>query len=156
MKAILFPHSFKTISGWVFYLASAAGLFYLLNLEWLDDIAFFEVTVPNIFRLQVEFFENDRSFWIYNNILDEILIFLVTISGLIHCFSAESIEDEFITNLRYHSLAWSLFLNGGLLLFATAFVYGTAYLSFMGFFMVSILLLFNLKFRFELFKHYKS
>lgn len=117
---------------------------------------FFEVTVPNLFRLDTGFLGNDRSFWITNNILDEVLIFVVTISGLVTSFSAESVEDEYIANMRYNALVWSLFVNSGLLLLATAFIYGTAYFSAMGFFMVSILLLFNLKFRYMLYRHYTS
>jgi hypothetical protein len=154
MKTILFPHRFKAISGWIFYLSCLIGFFYLMN--WFDEIPFFEVTVPNIFRLSVELFEEDSSFWISNNILDELLIFVITISGLINSFSAEPIEDEFITKMRYDALVWSLFLNSGLLLFATAFVYGSAYFSAMAFFMISILLVFNLKLKLMLYKHYRS
>jgi len=154
MQRILFPHRLKAISGWIFYLTSLFGLLYLFN--WINVMPFFEVTVPNLFRLDTGFLGNDRSFWITNNILDEVLIFVVTISGLVTSFSAESVEDEYIANMRYNALVWSLFVNSGLLLLATAFIYGTAYFSAMGFFMVSILLLFNLKFRYMLYRHYTS
>jgi hypothetical protein len=154
MRNILFPHRYKAISGWVFYFSCIMGVVYLF--DWIDEPPLFEVTVPNIFRLSVELFENDHSFWITNNILDEVLIFLVTISGLINSFSAEPVEDEFIAKMRYDALVWSLFVNSGLLLFATAFIYGTTYFSVMGFFLVSILLFFNLKFKYMLYKHYRS
>jgi hypothetical protein len=159
MKKFLFPHRYKTVSGWIFYLSCLIGIFYLL--EWFDEIPLFdlfEITVPNIFRLSVELFvfEENRSFWITNNIFDELLVFLVTISGLINSFSAEPIEDEFISTMRYDALVWSLFVNSGLLLFATAFIYGTAYFSVMAFFLVSILVFFNLRFKIMLYRHYHS
>jgi hypothetical protein len=155
MQNYLFPHRYKAISGWIFYLTCIIGLAYLY--EWIVEApSIFEVTVPNIFRLSVGFLEDDRSFWITNNIIDEVLIFLVTISGLVNSFSAEPVEDEFIAKMRYDALVWSLFVNSGLLLFATAFIYGTTYFSVMGFFLVSILLFFNLKFKYMLYKHYRS
>lgn len=154
MKITLFPHHFKAISGWIFYLSSFFGFMYLVG--WVEEISFFEVTVPNLFRLQVELFENDRSFWISNNILDEILIFVITISGLINSFAAEPVEDEFITKMRYDALVWSLFMNYGLLLMATALIFGASYFTMMGFFLVSILMLFNLKFKVLLYRHYQS
>jgi hypothetical protein len=154
MKCLPFPHRYKRVSAWIFYLSCAFGLFYLFN--GVDELPLFEVTVPNLFRLSVELFEEDRSFWITNNILDELLIFVVTLSGLITSFSAEPVEDEFIVKMRYDALVWSLFVNSGFLLLATAFIYGTAYFSVMGFFLVSLIFFFNLNFKYRLYRHYTS
>lgn len=154
MKFLPFPHRYKNVSAWIFYLSCAFGLFYLF--VGIDELPFFEVTVPNLFKLEVTLFEENRSFWITNNILDELLIFVITLSGLLTSFSAEAVEDECIAKMRYDALVWSLFLNCGLLLLATAFIYGTTYFSVMGFFLVSLLLFFNLSFKYRLYRHYSS
>jgi hypothetical protein len=65
--------------------------------------------------------------WIDNNVLDELLTLIIVISGLMASFSREPIEDELIAKLRMDSLTTSLYINYGILLLATLFVYELTY-----------------------------
>jgi hypothetical protein len=62
-----------------------------------------------------------------NNIANEIFGVLLIISGLVVVFSREKDEDELISRLRLESLAWAIYVNFAVLLFAFVFVYDIAF-----------------------------
>ncbi len=157
----LFNNKLKGISGWIFYLTIPMGV-YLLFTDSFEDLMRIKVfslfsydtiiTTPN-----TENIIGSKGFrWIENGILDEILTFVIIISGIIHSFSKEVIEDELISKIRMDSLVLSLYINYGGLLFFNFFVYELSYFYVMVFHLFTILILFNLIFRYKLNIHYKS
>jgi hypothetical protein len=64
---------------------------------------------------------------IKNGIIDEVLLVLIIIGGLLVGFSKLRDEDELSAKIRYESLVWAVYVNFGVMLFATIFIYGTYY-----------------------------
>lgn len=157
----LFNNKFKRISGWIFYLTIPIGMYLLFtdSFESLLRIKVFSlfsyetiITTPN-----TENIIGSKGFrWIENGFLDEILTFIIVLSGIIHSFSKEKIEDELISKIRLDSLVLSLYINYGFLILFNFFVYELSYFYVMVFHLFTILLFFNLIFKYKLYKHYKS
>ncbi len=151
MKNHLFPNRFKALSGWIFYLALIAGS-YLWFTDQFDDLLV--VPVPDFFSTGD--FLSSEGFWIENGILDELLTIVIIVSGIVHSFSREKIEDELIAKLRLDSLIWSLYVNYAIMILATLLIFGLAYFHVLVFNLFTIILFFNLRLRFALRKHYTS
>ncbi|MBT8285128.1 MAG: hypothetical protein HKO75_07070 [Flavobacteriaceae bacterium] len=151
MKNYLFPYRLKVISGWIFYLALIIG-FYLWITDGFDEVLV--VSVPDLFGTDSMF--SSGNGWMKNSILDELFTVLIIISGMIHSFSREKIEDELISKLRLDSLIWSLYVNYTVVILATLLIYDIMYFNVLIFNLFTIILFFNLKLRFSLYKHYKS
>ncbi len=151
MKNYLFPNRFKAVSGWVFYLSLIIGL-YLWFTDQFDDLLV--VTVPDLFG--TDDFLRPNGIWVQNGILDELLTIVIIVSGLIHSFSREKMEDELISKLRLDSLIWSLYVNYAIMILATLLIFGLAYFHILVFNLFTIILFFNLRLRFALRKHYAS
>ena len=157
----LFNYKWKRISGWIFYLTIPVGI-YLLFTDSFEDLM--RIRVFSLFSYDIIFTtpqtENiigSKGFrWIENGFLDEILTFVIIVSGIIHSFCKEKIEDELISKIRVDSLVLSLYINYGVLLFLNFFVYELSYFYVMVFHLFTILILFNLIFRYKLNIHYKS
>ena len=149
----LFSNKFKKTSGVVFYLSILVGFFLLLT-ERIQDL--FVVNVFSIFSY--EWFGSERTGfgWIENGLGDEIFTLLIIVSGLINSFSKEKIEDELISRIRLERLSLSLFISYGLIIIATFLVFNINYMYVLVFNLFLIILLFNLIFKFRLFKHYNS
>ncbi|MDB4151940.1 hypothetical protein N9605_00005, partial [Flavobacteriaceae bacterium] len=94
--------------------------------------------------------------WIENGLGDEFFTLLIIVSGLINSFSKEKIEDELISKIRLESLSLSLFISFGLIIVSTFLVFNINYMYVLVFNLFLIILLFNLIFKFRLFKHYNS
>ena len=151
MKNYLFPNRFKVLSGWIFYLALIIG-FYLWITDGFDEVLV--VSVPDLFGTDSMF--SSGNGWMKNSILDELFTVIIIISGMIHSFSREKIEDELISKLRLDSLIWSLYVNYTVVILATLLIYDIVYFNVLIFNLFTIILFFNLKLRFSLYKHYKS
>ena len=149
----LFSNKFKKTSGVVFYLSILVGFFLLLT-ERLQDL--FVVNVFSIFSH--EWFGSERTGFgsIENGLGDEIFTLLIIVSGLINSFSKEKIEDELISRIRLESLSLSLFISYGLIIISTFLVFNINYMYVLVFNLFLIIVLFNLIFKFRLFKHYNS
>ena len=148
----LFSNKFKKTSGMVFYLSIPIGLFLFLT-ERIQDI--FVVNVFSIFSY--EWFGSRTGFgWIENGLGDEVFTLLIIISGLINSFTKEKIEDELISKIRLESLSLSLFISFGLIIISTFLVFNINYMYVLVFNLFLIIVLFNLIFKFRLFKHYNS
>jgi hypothetical protein len=139
----LFNNKWKRISGWIFYLTIPVGMYLL-----------FTDSFEGLLKIQVFSLLNFR--WIENGFVDEILTFVIIISGIIHSFCKEKIEDELISKIRIDSLVLSLYINYGVLVLFNFFVYELNYIYVMIFHLFTILILFNLIFRYKLNIHYKS
>ena len=149
----LFSNKFKKTSGVVFYLSILVGLFLLLT-DRIQDI--FVVNVFSIFSYEWFGSEQTGFGWIENGLGDEIFTLLIIVSGLINSFSKEKIEDELISRIRLESLSLSVFISFGLIIISTFLVFDINYMYVLVFNLFLIILLFNLIFKFRLFKHYKS
>ena len=149
----LFNYKYKKISGGIFYLLIPVGLFLLLT-ERIQDI--FVVNVFSIFSYEWIGSERTGFGWIENGLGDEIFTLLIIVSGLINSFSKEKIEDELISRIRLESLSLSVFISFGLIIISTFLVFDINYMYVLVFNLFLIILLFNLIFKFRLFKHYKS
>ena len=139
----LFNNKWKRISGWIFYLTIPVGMYLL-----------FTDSFEGLLKIQVFSLLNFR--WIENGFVDEILTFVIIVSGIIHSFCKEKIEDELISKIRIDSLVLSLYINYGVLVLFNFFVYELNYIYVMIFHLFTILILFNLIFRYKLNIHYKS
>lgn len=151
MKNYLFSNRYKTISGWIFYIAIIVGLYFFFT-DSFDDLLV--VPVPDLFDTHSVFTSGEGP--ATNGILDELITVLIIVSGLIHCFSKEKVEDELISKIRLDSLIWSLYVNYGLVILATLLIYDFVYFNVLIFNLFTILLFFNLKLRYNLHMHYKS
>ena len=149
----LFNYKYKKISGVIFYLSIPIGLFLLWN-DRIQDV--FVVNVFSIFSYEWIGSERTGFGWIENGLGDEIFTLLIIISGLVNSFSKEKIEDELISRIRLESLSLSLFISFGLIIISTFLVFDINYMYVLVFNLFLIILLFNLIFKFRLFKHYKS
>ena len=149
----LFNYKYKKISGWIFYLLIPTGLFLLLT-ERMQDI--FVVNVFSIFSYEWIGSERTGFGWIENGLGDEVFTLLIIVSGIVNSFSKERIEDELISRIRLESLSLSLFISFGLIIVSTFLVYNINYMYVLVFNLFLIILLFNLIFKFRLYKHYNS
>jgi len=149
----LFNNKWKGISGWIFYLTIPVGMYFFFR-EKFDEI--FTIKVFSIFSNDSLFGNSGGMEWIENGFLDEIFTFLIIVSGIINSFTKEKIEDELISKIRMESLVLSLYVNYGLLLVSNFLVFGLSYFNILVFHLFTILILFNLIFRYKLNIHYKS
>ena len=149
----LFNYKYKKISGWIFYLLIPVGLFLLLT-ERIQDI--FVVNVFSIFSYEWIGSERTGFGWIENGLGDEVFTLLIIVSGIVNSFSSEKIEDELISRIRLESLSLSLFISFELIIISTFLVYNLNYMYVLISNLFLIILLFNLIFKFRLYKHYNS
>jgi hypothetical protein len=149
----LFSNKFKKISVVIFYLSIPIGLFLLLT-ERIQDIFVFNVF--SIFSYELFGSEPKGFGWIENGLGDEVFTLLIIVSGIVNSFSKEKIEDELISRIRLESLSLSLFISFGLIIISTFLVFNINYMYVLVFNLFLIILLFNLIFKFRLFKHYNS
>lgn len=149
-----FASKHKAWSGWVFYLLLIAGA--IVHFGFDGEVFEEYLTLPVLSFLYDPLFNEGSGLFTRNNIIDEVITIGLVISGLVHGFSREAVEDELISKMRMEALAWSLFWNCGFLILGTLFIYGVYYFQVMTMEMFMILLLFNLRFSWMLRKHYKE
>ena len=149
---MLLPHAWKKI-GWIILVPSViAGIFLMATdyeADWLSMkvFAFFNDSI----------FEEDNSFaWITANVSNTITGVGFLVGAILVAFSREKVEDEYIARIRLNSLLWAVWVNYLLLLFAFIFVYGIAFLHVMILNMFTILIIFIVRFNFQLYKNSKS
>ena len=80
------------------------------------------------------------------NFTDEIALTGLILGMLFMAFARERNEDEYINRIRLESLQWAVIVNYVLLLVATWLVHGFGYLHVMIYNMLTILLIFLLRF----------
>ncbi len=147
----LFPHKFKAL-GWVLFilgvLLGIIVIFFNVEPDFLY-VKVFSILGDTIFSStkEREYFKITET-----NLIDELASVFAIAGGLIVAFSEAKNEDEFIRKIRSDSLIWALFANYILLLLAVLFVYGEYFLQITWINLVSPLILFILKFHWELYK----
>ena len=149
----LFPSKFKRI-GWFTLIPSA--IIGLLILIYEYEPSFLDFNVPAIFVDEL-FSVNRKTFrMVANNILNEILGVLIIISTFFVAFSKEKSEDEYISKIRFDSLAWAVYFNYAILILTVLFIYDFAFLWVMVFNMFTVLLFFIVRFNWQISKLKKS
>jgi hypothetical protein len=101
-------------------------------------------------------FTNNKGIWIENGLFDELITIVLILSGIIHSFSKEKMEDEYISSIRLQALTWSIYVNYSLVLLATLTIFGIDYWHVMTIHLFSLIILFNLRFQLKLRSYYKS
>jgi hypothetical protein len=155
MKTYLLPSKFLVPSGIIFYASVLLGVLFIVIPD-LSQTLSIELSVPNFFWKDADNLLVQKSFWIQNNIIDELLTLLVIGSGLIHLFSKEKQEDEFIMQLRFHAMKWSYLLNFTVLAIGSLLVYGLPYFNMMLFCLFSQLVCYHLVFRIFVLQHLRK
>jgi len=158
---LLFNNKYKRISGWIFYLTIPISLFAFLTSKFENLLVFKVFALFSYERIIVtEYTENvvgsDGFRWVENSLFNEILITIIIIAGIVNSFAKEKREDELIAILRTESLTLSVYINYGLILLANFLIYELTFIYILVFNLFAILLLFNLIFKYKLYKHYQS
>jgi hypothetical protein len=145
----LFPHSFKKV-GWVLLIpAVIVGLLMMLEVVQFPGL---ELTVLNVVGEGLMSKEPTFFSWTENNVLDELVSIFIIVGALLVACSEEKTEDEYIARIRLESLLWATYANYGLLLLAIVLVYELAFLQVMIYNMVTLLLIFLVRFHFILYR----
>lgn len=87
------------------------------------------------------------------NLTDELALTGLIIGLLFIAFSRQKQEDEFIHHTRLQSWQWAVVINYGLLLIATWLVHGFAYIDVMMYNMLTVLIIFIVRFHIVLFRN---
>ncbi len=144
----LFPHHYKKI-GWILFIPGALlGILYLLFESGLDlfDASVFSIASSQLLKQPVYFG------CIENNILDELAALLLITGSLLIAFSKQSAEDEYISQIRFESLVWAVYLNYAILLITIPFVYDIMFFWVLVFNMFTVLIFFIIRFHWALYK----
>lgn len=131
MKKMLFPHCFQK-PGWIIFAISAL----------LGTAIMFEI-IPEAL---MPFFGK----WGY--CMNNVAIIGTIIGGIMATCSREKIEDEMISSIRLESLLTALYVNYGIMIIASLFVYGLDFLYVMLYGMFTILIIFMVVFRWKIWR----
>ena len=149
----LFPNKYKKIGLLIFIPSAIIGLATLIFEFEPNSLDF---NMPAIFVDEL-FSVNKKTFrMVTNNILNEILGVLIIISTFLVAFSKEKSEDEYISKIRFESLAWAVYFNYAILILTLLFIYDFAFLWVMVFNMFTVLLFFIVRFNWQISKLKKS
>ncbi len=84
------------------------------------------------------------------NLTDELALTGIITALLFIAFAREKTEDEYIAHTRLESLKWAVLINYMLLLAATWLVHGVAYIDVMMYNMLTVLIIFIIRFNYTL------
>ncbi|MBC7848221.1 MAG: hypothetical protein H7Y31_00725 [Chitinophagaceae bacterium] len=90
------------------------------------------------------------------NLTDEMALTGIILSLVFIAFARQKHEDEFIHHNRLQSWQWAVIVNYVLLLIATWFVHGLGYLDVMMYNMLTVLIIFIVRFHFINFKNNRA
>lgn len=149
----LFPNTCKKI-GWLLFIPSFVASSYLS----VSNLSIDKYWVVNVFSIvNSDILGPNKYFSVTSNsIVDEVMLFGLIIGGILVGFSKLKIEDEFTSKIRYESLVWATYLNYGLVLFFTFFIYGVSYLNVLFFNTFTLLLFFIIRFHYLIYKLNKT
>ncbi|WBX76035.1 hypothetical protein PG911_15525 [Tenacibaculum ovolyticum] len=147
-RKYLFPNKYKRI-GWLILIPSIIIGLIVFTQEY--EPIFLDFNVPAVFIGQT--FEGESFIRIIkNNILNEILMVLIIMSSLFVAFSKEKIEDEYISKIRLESLVWAVYVNYGVLLLSSLFIFDISFLFIMVFNMFTVLIFFIIRFNLQIYR----
>ncbi len=141
LSKLLLPHHFQKI-GWFLILPCIV----LLSVSNYFEFEFSFLDIPQLGS--GDLFLGDSQ-----NFTNEIALLGVFVSLFFIAFSKEKLEDEYIQKLRLDSLLIAFYANSILLVLATLFLYGFAFLEFMGYNLFLLPVIFILRFRWVFYRH---
>lgn len=150
------PASWKRPAALVFWGSVAWGALWLVVGAPEGGIKYLEFQVPALWSDELLQAAPAGPGWITNNLTDELLLLLITVSGLILGFARERVEDELIQKRRWQALARATWIQSILFLVATWTVYGVSYFYVLYAQLVSFLVVFNVLWAVSLRQHYTS
>jgi hypothetical protein len=138
--SLLLPNRYKLI-GWLLFIP-----FLALGIIWrFWDVEFDFLTISFI-----ESTFSGKNFNITDksslNFTDEIALTGMITGLLFIAFAKEKREDEFISRTRLVSLQWAVLINYILLILASWFIHGLAFIDVLMYNMLTVLLLFIIRF----------
>lgn len=144
---LLLPYKAKWVGIALFLPAFILGFAFL----------FFDYEIPFLtieVRPWMVIFEKDSFFKTAgNNLTDELALTLTVIGLILIAFSREKIEDEFIQKTRLESLQWAVLVSYLLLIVCTWLIYGTSFFIAMVANLLTVLIIFNIRFHWLLMKN---
>ena len=148
----LLPPKFKPL-GWIL-LGVAIILYLWVNL--IGDIPFMaNAKILCIYYSDASLWKNpatSKFFQLHQTDITPDMIGILLITGcLFVAFSRLKVEDEYIMKIRLESLVWATCVNFILLIIAIIAVWGTDFFVVMEYNMVTILILFVIRFHYVLF-----
>ena len=129
MKTLLFPHRFQKVGWVIFALASALGIYLVVT--------------------DCEGFDGSYT-------MNNIAIIGIVVGSILATCSKEKIEDEMISHIRLNSLLVALYINYALLIVAALVVYDLDFLQVMMYHMFTILIVFMVVFRYQVWRLQKG
>src|SRR5690606_13939809 len=90
--------------------------------------------------------------WANTNLTNVVITSGILIGLLMICFSKEKREDEYISFLRLRTWQWAVLISYGILFFANWLIYGDWFLTFMIYNMLTVLVIFIIKFNYSLYR----
>lgn len=138
----MIPNRYKRI-GWMVLVPSfILGLF----VRFADlQLGFLEISKNNKSLLDDDI-----------NLTDELALTGIIIGLLLLAFSREKVEDEYIGKIRLESLQWAVLINYILLIIATWLIHGLGYIDVMMYNMLTVLIIFLIRFHYILRKNQQS
>jgi len=147
-SSLLLPHRYKRI-----------GLLLLLPSLVLGILVrFFDFTFSFLTLHIAKTTVNTNNLHLEDNInlTDELALTGIIVALLFIAFAREKTEDEYIAHTRLASLKWAVLINYLLLLLATWLVHGFAYIDVMMYNMLTVLIIFIVRFNYALNSNKKS
>ncbi|AFH49449.1 Hypothetical protein IALB_1742 [Ignavibacterium album JCM 16511] len=144
---IFLPHKFKFV-GLILFLLGIVSAYLRFSLGIKPTF----LTIP-VFSVYSSFLETKTFQFITNNISEEIVTLLLLIGLLLLNFSKEKTEIELTDKLRLKALISSIFVNTLLMIFCTLFIFGFAFVNVLMINLFSQLLLYQIIFRFLIFRN---
>lgn len=153
----LFPAVFRKI-GWMLLVPfGVLSIYSLCNFsDWSFGIPGLSESGSSGLFEQLKCFWNKLSTVGDGGFLDEISTIGLAVALLFISFSREKDEDEYIAKLRSESLVWAILVNYLLVILATLFIYGGAYLYVAFISMFTVLILFIIKYNWVLYQFRKT
>lgn len=140
---MLFPHSYRKIGltlTLIFLPLMLASLFFEFSFNFLG----FEKENESVINLSDQNFSN------------EIFGIGCILGVMFIAFSKEKFEDEFYNNLRLNALLWAIYVNYGLILISICFFHGLSFMYVMIFNMLTPLLIFLIRYKYQVWKAQKD
>lgn len=134
-STLLLPEKYKRIGMALFLPALVLGI-----MVQFFDFQFAFLSLPHDKHDMSRILESDINF------TDEFALTGLILGMLFMAFAREKNEDEYISRIRLESLQWAVIANYVLLLAATWLVHGFGYLHVMIYNMLTILLIFLVRF----------
>ena len=136
---LLLPNKYKLLGFVLLLIFLALGI----------AVYLFEFSIP---ALTVHQRKDRKGIFEVINFTDEIALTGIIVSLFFIAFAREKNEDEFITHTRLESWQWAVLTNYILLMIATWVVHGFHYIDVMMYNMLTILIIFIIRFHYVLYK----